>query len=210
LALLEDRVPGPRFFMIAGAGLVLAGAVAASAGLRAGVEGLALGGGCVAASGLSMALTAGLVKASVKSDSNDAESDKDRLLVIPPKLFPRLGGRFRCKEIILMWRARSDILAEIGEFKATKGGRRRTRMTIRELMDVGAGLHVHTYFDEGDLESVKAVSHALGLSPTIHHSTSELALRRGDLVLIYEKDGISQLCFVEKPSVQRVLEVAHT
>jgi len=199
----------PRFFMAVGAGLVLAGAVAASAGLRAGVEGLALGGGCVAASGLSMALTAGLVKASVKSDSNDAESDKDRLLVIPPRLFPRLGGRFRCKEIVLMWRARSDILAEIGEFKATKGGRRRTRMTIRELADVGARLKVHTYCDEGDLENMKAVSHALGLSPTIHSSSEPPVLRKGDLVLVYEKDGISHLCYVEKTSAQRVLEVTH-
>jgi len=205
---LEARVLDPRLFMIVGAGLALAGAVAASAGMRTGVNALTLGGACLSASGLSMALTAGLVKAS-EGSGNGEDDERDRLIVIPPRLFPRLGGRFRCKEIILEWRARSDILAEVGEFKATKGGRRRTRMTIRELMDVGAGLSVHTYFDEGDLESVKAVSHALGLSPTIHHSSSDLVLRRGDLILVYEKDGISQLCFVEKTLAQRVLEVSH-
>jgi len=207
LALLEARVSGPRFFMIAGAGLVLAGAVAASAGLRAGVSALTLGGDCVAASGLSMALVARFIKTGERRDSGEIE-DRDRLIVIPPKVFPRLGGRFRCKEILLMWRARSDILAEIGEFKATRGGKKRTKLSIRELMDVGAGLKVHTYFDEDDLESVKAVSHALGLSPMIHHSTSELALRRGDLVLIYEKEGLAHLCFVEKPSAHHVLEVS--
>jgi len=206
---LGARVLGPGFFMLAGAGLALAGAVVASAGARAGVNELALGGACSVASGLSMALTAGLVKAGVRSDSNNAENDRDRLIVIPPKLFPRLGGKYRCKDIILAWRARSDILAEIGEFKVTKGGRKRTKLTIRELADVGARLEVHTYFDEGDLESVKAVSHALGLSPTIHHSSSDLVLRRGDLILVYEKDGISHLCYVEKPLPRLSMEVAH-
>jgi len=205
---LEARVLDPRLFMIVGAGLALAGAVATSAGMWAGVNALTLGGTCLSASGLSMALTAGLIKAS-EGSGNGEDDERDRLIVIPPRLFPRLGGRFRCKEIILEWRARSDILAEVGEFKVTRGGRRRTRMTIRELMDVGAGLKVHTYFDEGDLESVKAVSHALGISPTIHSSSEPPVLRRGDLVLVYEKDGISQLCFVEKPSTQHVLEVSH-
>lgn len=175
---MEARVLPPRFFIMVGAGLALAGAVVASAGVWAGVNALTLGGSCAVASGLSMALTAGLVKASEGSDSGE-EDERDRLIVIPPRLFPRLGGKYRCKDIILAWRARSDILAEIGEFKATKGGRKRTKMTIRELTEVGAKLHVHTYFDEGDLESVKAASHALGLSPTIHHSTSDLELRRG-------------------------------
>jgi len=206
---LKARVGGPEFYVMTGVGLALAGVLVASAGVWIGIDGLALGGVCMVASGLSMALTAGLVKASVGSDSNDTESDRDRLIVIPPRLFPRLGGKYRCKDIILAWRARSDILAEVGEFKVTKGGRRRTMMTIRELMDVGAGLKVHTYFDEGDLESVKAISHALGLSPTIHHSSSELVLRKGDLVLIYEKDGISQLCYVEKTLAQHVSEVSH-
>jgi len=207
---LEARVLGPRLFMIVGAGLALAGAVATSAGVRAGINELVLGGGCTVASGLSMVLTAGLVKASVRSDSNDTESNRDRLIVIPPRLFPRLGGRYRCKDIILAWRARSDILAEIAEYKVTRGGRRRTKLTIRELTDIGAGLKVHTFFDEGDLESVKAVSHALGLSPTIHSSSEPPVLRRGDLVLIYEKEGLAHLCYVEKPSAHRVLEVAHT
>jgi len=205
---LEARVLPPRFFIMVGAGLALAGVAVASAGVRAGVNALTLGGGCAAASGLSMALTAGLIKASERGGSGE-EDERNRLIVVPPKLFPRLRGRYRCKEIILEWRARSDILAEVGEFKATKGGRRRTRMTIRELMDAGAGLKVHTYFDEGDLESVKAISHALGISPTIHSSSEPPVLRKGDLVLIFEKDGISQLCFVEKPSTEHALEVTH-
>jgi len=203
---LNAHVLGPEFFMAVGVGLALAGASAVSAGVLAGVDGLALVGACAATSGLSMALTADLIKVGRRSGGDEAD-ERDRLIVIPPKLFPRLGGRFRCKEIILAWRARSDILAEIGEFKATRGGRKRTKLTIRELADVGAKLRVHTYFDEGDLESVKAVSHALGLSPTIHHSSSDLALRKGDLVLIFEKDGISHLCYVEKPIASHVSEV---
>jgi len=206
---LKARVGGPEFYVMTGVGLALAGVLVASAGVWADIGVLVLGGACTATSGLSMALTAGLIKASERSDSGE-EDERDRLLVVPPKLFSRLSGRFRCKDVILMWRARSDVLAEIGEFKATRGGRRRTRMTIRELADVGAKLEVHTFFDEGDLESIKAVSHALGLSPTIHHSSSDLVLRRGDLILVYEKDGISQLCYVEKSSAHRVLEVAHT
>jgi len=194
--------------MTVGAGLSLTGVLMAFVGVRTGVNELALGGACSVASGLSMVLVARFIKTGERSDGGE-EDERDRLIVIPPRLFPWLGGRFRCKEIILMWRARSDILAEIGEFKVAKGGRKRTKMTIRELTEVGAKLHVHTYFDEGDLESVKTVSHALGLSPTIHHSSSDLVLRRGDLILVYEKDGISRLCYVEKPSTQHVLEVTH-
>jgi len=137
---LVARVLGPRFFMTVGIGLALAG-------VHAGINALTLGGASASASGLSMALTAGLVKASERSNSGE-EDERDRLLVVPSKLFSRLGGRFRCKDVILMWRARSDVLAEIGEFKATRGGRRRTRMTIRELADVGAKLEVHTFFDD--------------------------------------------------------------
>jgi len=203
---LKARVGGPEFFMTVGVGLSLTGVLAAFVGVRAGVNELALGGACSVASGLSMALVARFIKTGERSDSGE-EDDKNRLLVITPKLFPHLGGRFRCKEIILMWRARSDILAEIGEFKVTKGGRKRTKMTIRELTEVGAELHVHTYFDEGDLESVKAVSHALGLSPTIHSSSEPPKVEKGDLVLIYEKDGMSHLCFVEKPLPRLVSEV---
>jgi len=204
---LKARVRGPEFYVMTGVGLALAGVLVASAGVWADIDVLVLGGACTVASGLSMALTAGLVKASVRSDSNDTESDRDRLIVIPPRLFPRFGGKYRCKEIILEWRAKNDILAEIGEFKVTRGGRKRVKMTIRELMDVGTGLKVHTYFDEGGLESVRAMSHALGISPTIHSSSEPPVLRKGDLVLIYEKDGISHLCYVEKPIASRVSEV---
>jgi len=62
-------------------------------------------------------------------------------------------------------------------------------MVFDELMTVGARLETHTYFDEGDLESVSAVSRVPGLSPTIYSSSSLPIVEKDNLILIYDKDG---------------------
>jgi len=149
--------------------------------------------------GLAVALVGSLVEAerlrATAPATGSTSEDRISLIVMPSKLLKHVSGGLRCKEILLEKRARGDILAEIAEYKVTEGGRKKNTLSMEELADLGARLEPHTYFDEGDLESVKQVSKILGISAVIHSSSTPPALKRGDLVLIYDKgDGTPLLC----------------
>jgi len=125
------------------------------------------------------------------------EREYEPLYVIPPELRKEVNARLRCREINLSDRLSSDILAEIAEYKITEGGRKTTRLRYEDFELLGSRLEPHTYFEETDLQTIKEVCRILRVGAVIHSNRSPPQVKKGDLVLIYDKNtGKHQLCIV--------------